>query len=57
MSGFMLLLGGEVNATIWYMNEEADRHRQERHRLAGHRNRHTHGGEEPAPKTEVKTGT
>ena len=70
LSGFMLLLGGEVNATIWYMNEEADRHRHERHRLAGHHIRRAHhSGEGDAPtqstdtpgaeipRAETKTGT
>lgn len=52
LSGFMLLLGGEVNATIWYLNEEADKHRRERHRLAAHHVHHAHHEDErPAPKT------
>lgn len=58
LSGFMLLLGGEVNATIWYMNEETDKHRRERHRLAGHHvHRAHHDGESGnlAPKVEGET--
>lgn len=47
LSGFMLLLGAEVNATIRQMIDEMDR-RHQRHRLAGHHIRHAHHAEELA---------
>lgn len=60
ISGFMLLLGAEINATIREMTDEADRHRH-RHRLAGyHSHQSTHGGNEIAPASvdpTAKTGT